>query len=66
MTKIAEYFDVSTDYLLCNAKSKTPLPEKATVEEWHKLLENMEINELIDVLQDVSAEIKLRQHGQEP
>lgn len=64
--QIAEKFNVSTDYLLGKKQSKTPLPDKATAEEWRKILEDMEMAELIDVLQDVSAEIKLRQHGQEP
>lgn len=65
INKIADCLDTSVDYLLGKKQSKTPLPDKATAEEWRKILESMEMTELIDILQDVSAEIKLRQHGQD-
>ena len=63
ITLIASFLDVSVNYLLLQ---ETPLPDKATDEEWRTLFKNMELDELIRHLKQITDEIEAKQHGQAP
>lgn len=58
---ISDYFNVTVDYLLGREK---PLPARATAEEWLEILNQMSTEELLNLLDQLTEQLRQKQRDQ--